>query len=259
MKKITCLLFDDEAESLQILTEIASQNSALSLKGSFTDAQIGSDYALKNQVDLIITDLNIPRISGLDLLGKLHQHSWFVFSKLRVQSKMGKFTEEAQALCPKPVDIPKIMRIISIVFLLFLLKISDCYSQCECYSIKKISISQEVKEKVEVTFYNECDINVYLQFWLIIEKDTIARFDKCSCGSIPIKSDNEIYYLDTKLTKLPPLNSLRVALSNGTLNCPSIKFSPELLALGTDDLDNNKTLIYPNPTEDTVFNTTTPF
>jgi Secretion system C-terminal sorting domain len=151
------------------------------------------------------------------------------------------------------VDIHKIMRIIIIILLLFFLKISDCYSQCECYSIKKISISQEVKETVAVTFYNECDINVYLQFWLIFEKDTIARFDKCLCGAIPIKRDNEIYYLDTKLTKLPPLNSLRVALSNGTLNCPSIKFSPELLALGIDDLDKNKTLIYPNPTEDTVF------
>jgi FixJ family two-component response regulator len=80
MKKITCLLFDDEAESLQILTEIASKNSALAVKGSFKDAEIGSNYALKNSVDLIITDLNMPRISGLDLLGKLHQHSWFIFA-----------------------------------------------------------------------------------------------------------------------------------------------------------------------------------
>jgi FixJ family two-component response regulator len=80
MKTLTCLLFDDEAESLQILTEIASTNSALSIKGSFTNPEIGLDYALKNPVDLIITDLKMPHVSGLGLWAKLHQNSWFIFA-----------------------------------------------------------------------------------------------------------------------------------------------------------------------------------
>jgi FixJ family two-component response regulator len=80
MKTITCLLFDDEAESLQILTEIASKNTALSIKSSFADAQTGLDYALKNPVDLIITDLYMPHVSGLDLWMKLHQNAWFIFA-----------------------------------------------------------------------------------------------------------------------------------------------------------------------------------
>jgi FixJ family two-component response regulator len=80
VKTLTCLLFDDEAESLQILTEIASKNSALSIKDSFTNPQIGLDYALKNPVDLIITDLNMPQVSGLELWVKLHQNSWFIFA-----------------------------------------------------------------------------------------------------------------------------------------------------------------------------------
>lgn len=80
MKIITSLLFDDEAASLQIITEIASKNTLLSIKGSFTNPQIGLDYALKNPVDLIITDLNMPHVSGLGLWEKLHQNSWFIFA-----------------------------------------------------------------------------------------------------------------------------------------------------------------------------------
>ncbi len=79
MKTISCLLFDDEANALPILTEYASTIPTLSIKSTFTDAQIGLDYALKNPPDLIITDLNMPHISGLDLWVKLHQHSWFIF------------------------------------------------------------------------------------------------------------------------------------------------------------------------------------
>ena len=79
MKTITCLLFDDEATSLQVLTVYASKISSLSIQKSFTDAQIGLEYALKNPPDLIITDLNMPNVSGLDLWVKLHHTSWFIF------------------------------------------------------------------------------------------------------------------------------------------------------------------------------------
>ena len=79
MKTITCLLFDDEANSLQILSAYASKISSLSIQKSFTDAQIGLEFALKNPPDLIITDLNMPNVSGLDLWVKLHHTSWFMF------------------------------------------------------------------------------------------------------------------------------------------------------------------------------------
>lgn len=80
MKTLTCLLFDDEANALQILKETASKNATLSIKNSFTVAQIGLEYAFKNPPDLIITDLNMPHVSGLDLWVKLHQNSWFIFT-----------------------------------------------------------------------------------------------------------------------------------------------------------------------------------
>jgi hypothetical protein len=162
-------------------------------------------------------------------------------------------------LCPKPVDISKIMKTIIAFLFFFLLNTSNCYSQCDCYTIKKIWIPEDVKGKVYITFYNECDINVYLKFWLIYEKDTIARFDQCACGGIEINKNNETNYLDTKITKLPPLNLLRVAMSNGTLKCSSIKFSPELFVLGTEQEAINETTIYPNPTNDSISLENIPF
>lgn len=129
---------------------------------------------------------------------------------------------------------------------------NSAYSQCDCYTINKIWIPENVKNEIHISFTNKCDINVYLNFWLISDKDTIARFDRCRCGSIPIKEPNTVYEFETKLTKLPPLNTLRVAISNGTLNCPSTKFSPELFVLSTEPQKLNEATIYPNPTDDSI-------
>lgn len=80
MKKISCLLFDDEPNSLQILLKFASQNPFLSIKGSFSNVQMGLEYALKNPPDLIITNLDMLQVSGLVLWERLHQNSWFIFA-----------------------------------------------------------------------------------------------------------------------------------------------------------------------------------
>lgn len=144
------------------------------------------------------------------------------------------------------------MKKISNLIVIFLFVSFAVKAQCECYTVKKIWIPDDVKNKIYVSFTNKCDNNVYLRFWLIQDKDTVARYDECLCGVIPIKEPNTVYEFETKLTKLPPLNNLRVAMSNGTLNCPSIKFSPELFVLSTEPQNNSEATIYPNPTDDSV-------
>jgi hypothetical protein len=138
-----------------------------------------------------------------------------------------------------------------IFFALLLMNTFLAKAQCDCYSINKIWIPENIKNEIHVSFTNKCDQNAYLQFWLIQDKDTIARYDYCRCGYIPIKEPNTIYELETILTKLPVINSLRVALSNGTLKCPSIKFSQDLLVLSNEESIKQAT-IYPNPTDDSI-------
>lgn len=142
------------------------------------------------------------------------------------------------------------MKKISNLIVIFLFVSFAVKAQCECYTVKKIWIPDDVKNKIYADFTNRCDDNVYLNFWIIQDKDTIARFDWCKCGYI--RNNNTIIDFETKLTKLPPLNSLRIALSNGTLNCPSVKFSPELFVLSTEPQKLNEATIYPNPTDDSI-------
>lgn len=79
MKKISCLIFDDEVCSLEILQNYANQISILQIKGYFINPLEGLAIAKKSPPDLIITDLNMPQLSGIQLWTELYQHSWFIF------------------------------------------------------------------------------------------------------------------------------------------------------------------------------------
>ena len=79
MKRITCLIFDDEQDSIEILQNYAQQIPILQIEGLFTNSLEGLAFAKKYPPDLIITDLNMPEPSGIQLWTQLHQHSWFIF------------------------------------------------------------------------------------------------------------------------------------------------------------------------------------
>ena len=79
MKKITCLIFDDEQSSIDILQDYAQRIPILQINGIFTNPLEGLAFADKNPADLIITDLNMPQLSGIQLWTEIHQQYWFIF------------------------------------------------------------------------------------------------------------------------------------------------------------------------------------
>lgn len=79
MKKISCLISDDEQCSLEILQNYAQQVPTLQIEGIFINPLEGLAFAKKSPPDLIITDLNMPQLSGIDLWKQLHSNSWFIF------------------------------------------------------------------------------------------------------------------------------------------------------------------------------------
>ena len=79
MKKISCLIFDDEQCSLEILQNYINKVPILQVEGVFSNPFQGLASAKQKQPDLIISDLNMPQLSGIDLWTELHQNSWFIF------------------------------------------------------------------------------------------------------------------------------------------------------------------------------------
>ncbi len=73
-KTLTCVLVDDEQSNLDVLVSYVNQISYLELKATFVKPIEALAYLLKTPSDLLITDISMPRLSGIDLYEGLRSH-----------------------------------------------------------------------------------------------------------------------------------------------------------------------------------------
>lgn len=68
MKKIKCLVVDDEQGAIDILTHYISKTPSLELTGSFLGPLDALDAIYTKDIDLIFLDIHMPELSGLDFI-----------------------------------------------------------------------------------------------------------------------------------------------------------------------------------------------
>ena len=72
MKTLTCVIVDDEIDNTNILSHYVSQISYLTLEKIFQNPTEALVYLLKNPTDLLITDIVMPELSGIELYEHIH-------------------------------------------------------------------------------------------------------------------------------------------------------------------------------------------
>lgn len=68
MKKIRCIVVDDEQGAIDILTHYISKTPFLELTGSFLGPLDALDAVYAGNIDLIFLDIHMPELSGLDFI-----------------------------------------------------------------------------------------------------------------------------------------------------------------------------------------------
>lgn len=77
---ISCIAVDDEPLALVVLQEYISKTPQLELRHSFTDAHAAGDYIRKNPVDLLFMDIQMPQITGIQLIKSLPKPPPVIFT-----------------------------------------------------------------------------------------------------------------------------------------------------------------------------------
>ncbi len=67
-KSIRCILIDDEPLAIEVLKSHLLQHSNIEVVSTFSNGVDALDWLNSNQVDAVFTDINMPGISGLDLV-----------------------------------------------------------------------------------------------------------------------------------------------------------------------------------------------
>ena len=101
--KLQCLVVDDEEIYLELLGHLIESHAALSLSASFSDALAASEFLSENRVDLVFLDIEMPDITGLELLNSAKYIPQVIFITAHPQYAAEAFEYDVTDYIVKPV------------------------------------------------------------------------------------------------------------------------------------------------------------
>lgn len=76
----TCLIVDDEPLAIQLLQKHVHESGLLEMKGSCSNAMEASAFLRTNKVDLLFLDIQMPKLTGIELLRMLKPAPSVIFT-----------------------------------------------------------------------------------------------------------------------------------------------------------------------------------
>ena len=106
--KLSCIAIDDEPLALQLLQQYAGKMpQQLDLQRTFDDALEAKEFLQANKVDLLFADINMPGITGLDLVRSLAEKPLIIFTTAYKNFAYEGFELEAIDYLLKPISFDR--------------------------------------------------------------------------------------------------------------------------------------------------------
>lgn len=110
MKQLKCIAIDDEPLALKLIREYVSRFPALQMVRTFDDAVTGAEFLKQTPVDLLFIDINMPDISGVELVRSLQQKPMVIFTTAYKNYAFEGFELEAIDYLLKPINFDRFSR-----------------------------------------------------------------------------------------------------------------------------------------------------
>lgn len=104
MTTLRCIAIDDEPLALELMQKYIGMYPQLQLVRMFEDAVSGAEFLKLNPVDLLFVDINMPDISGIDLVRSLENKPIIIFTTAYKNFAFEGFELEALDYLLKPID-----------------------------------------------------------------------------------------------------------------------------------------------------------
>jgi len=103
---LNCVIIDDEPLAINIIAEHIEQTPFLSLADRFTNPVQAFNYLSEHKVDILFIDIQMPDLSGIELVQKLEPRPVIIFTTAYDQYAMDGFKVNAIDYLLKPIDYP---------------------------------------------------------------------------------------------------------------------------------------------------------
>jgi len=180
---ISCIAVDDEPKALEVIEIHASKIPTIRLAGSFVKPQQALDFLKSNYVDLILLDINMPVISGLEFIGRLEFKPYIIFTTAYSEYALDGYHYEVVDYLLKPIELDRFYKAIQKVEKLVQLKAVQSDGLLGKYIFIKDGYKQ-VKLKIEDILYIQSDGN-YLNICALTGKVMARMTFQQILGKLP--------------------------------------------------------------------------
>jgi DNA-binding LytR/AlgR family response regulator len=113
MQNFTCIAVDDSDVQLVILKNYVKKTPRLELKASFNNPIEAFEYLAKNDIDILLLDIDMPEISGMDLLKMLPKKPQTILITSKTEFALEAFELDAVDYIIKPPEYARFLKAIS--------------------------------------------------------------------------------------------------------------------------------------------------
>jgi DNA-binding LytR/AlgR family response regulator len=109
---LRCVAIDDEPLAIKVIEDYIKQTPFLELVEKFTNPVKAFNYLNENDsdIDLIFVDIQMPDISGLDVVSKLRNKPLLIFTTAFSEYALDGFKADAVDYLLKPIDYPDFLK-----------------------------------------------------------------------------------------------------------------------------------------------------
>ncbi|GAB3643481.1 LytR/AlgR family response regulator transcription factor [Spirosoma arcticum] len=104
---LTCIIVEDEPMSRKALQRMCEQHHSLTLLASFDNATGALHFLTEHPVDLIWLDVEMPGLTGLELLAKLSAIPYVVLTTGETKYAYDAFQYQVTDYLKKPISVPR--------------------------------------------------------------------------------------------------------------------------------------------------------
>ncbi|WP_212005574.1 LytTR family DNA-binding domain-containing protein [Chitinophaga sp. HK235] len=113
---LKCIIIDDEEGGHLVLEYYLKSFSSLALSASFYNAIEAMEYLHKTPVDLIFLDINMPGITGMDMLEAMSDPPLVVLTTAYSEYALQSYKYQVVDYLVKPIDLPRFTAAVHKVF-----------------------------------------------------------------------------------------------------------------------------------------------
>ncbi len=187
--QIKCVAIDDEPLSLQLIEKYVSKFPALKLVHTFDDAISGAEYLRTNKIDLLFIDINMPDITGIDLVRALDEKPMTIFTTAYKKFAIEGFELDALDYLVKPIPFERFEKAVSKAIAFYQYKNSPQRVEEEALfvrseyklvriELKEIEYIESVEDYIKIHLANERPVLSLMTLKSLLEKLPETRFKR---------------------------------------------------------------------------------